>query len=144
MEVNSYSASKYLLLFNNVYCMAAQLHRQSGVTDVTARELVLEINNHLLFNVTEVQNRVAEKCTRYKYDHGYFLHNMQRWIIQDSKCTRDFYSSPCTRSQCSYLYLLRYETKGSRSIGKELRNVNEHPTELLEDIIHQQITPQSW
>ena len=56
MEVNSYSAGIYCC---SITFTAAQLHRQRGVTDVTARELVLEINNHLLFNITEVQNLVA-------------------------------------------------------------------------------------
>ena len=59
MEVNSYSASIYCC---SITFTAAQLHRQSGVTDVTARELVLEINNHLLFNVTEVQNLVSSSA----------------------------------------------------------------------------------
>ena len=59
MEVNSYSASIYCC---SITFTAAQLHRQSGVTDVTARELVLEINNHLLFNVTEVQNLLSSSA----------------------------------------------------------------------------------
>ena len=59
MEVNSYSASIYCC---SITFTAAQLHRQSGVTDVTARELVLEINNHLMFNVTEVQNLVSSSA----------------------------------------------------------------------------------
>ena len=56
---DSYSASIYCC---SITFTAAQLHRQSGVTDVTARELVLEINNHLLFNVTEVQNLVSSSA----------------------------------------------------------------------------------
>ena len=43
----------------SITCTRAHVHRQSGVTDITARDLVLEINTHLLYNITEVQNLVA-------------------------------------------------------------------------------------
>ena len=93
-EVHSYSASIYCC---SITFTAAQLHRQSGVTDVTARELVLEINNHLLFNVTEVQNLLSSSAL------ATLVHfSATRFLLFGNVHAR-FLFSPCTRSQCSYI-----------------------------------------
>ena len=58
--MNSFDATRmYANARRSITCTRAHVHRQSGVTDITARDLVLEINNHLLYNITEVQNLVA-------------------------------------------------------------------------------------
>ena len=58
--MNSFDATRmYANARRSITCTRAHVHRQSGVTDITARDLVLEINTHLLYNITEVQNLVA-------------------------------------------------------------------------------------
>ena len=59
-RMNSFDATRmYANARRSITCTRAHVHRQSGVTDITARDLVLEINTHLLYNITEVQNLVA-------------------------------------------------------------------------------------
>ena len=59
-RMNSFDATRmYANARRSITCTRAHVHRQSGVTDITARDLVLEINTHLLYNITEVQNLMA-------------------------------------------------------------------------------------
>ena len=59
-RMNSFDATRmYANARRSITCTKAHVHRQSGVTDITARDLVLEINTHLLYNITEVQNLMA-------------------------------------------------------------------------------------
>ena len=59
-RMNSFDATRmYANARRSITCTRAHVHRQSDVTDITARDLVLEINTHLLYNITEVQNLMA-------------------------------------------------------------------------------------